>query len=100
MKMTHLKTCVTVLIVAALSATVAMSQPSAPVRVAVVGLEHGHVSGFLNDLPNHPEVQLVAIVEADAALAARYEQQYKLDHSLFYAEVDPMVAAKKPQGLL
>jgi predicted dehydrogenase len=71
-----------------------------PVRVAVVGLEHGHVAGFLNDLPHHPEVQLVAIVDPDTALNATYEAKYKLDHSLFYADIDSMVAAQKPQALL
>jgi len=71
-----------------------------PIKVAVVGLEHDHVAGFLNDLPHHAEVQLVAIVEPDAALAAKYESQNKLDHSLFYTQVDPAVAATNPQALL
>ncbi len=52
------------------------------------------------DSSQHPEVQLVAIVEPDAALAAKYEQQYKLDHALFYKDVDSMVPATKPQALL
>jgi glucose-fructose oxidoreductase len=80
--------------------SVSATQAQTPIRVAVIGLEHGHVAGFLNDLPHHPEVQLVAIVEPDTALAARYESQYKLDHRLFYTEVDPAVAAAKPQALL
>ena len=98
--MISLKLCIASLIAAVSVSVAAWAQPGTPVRVAVVGLEHGHVSGFLNDLPHHPEVQLVAIVEPDTALAAKYEQQYKLDHGLFYADIDPMVAAKKPQALL
>ncbi len=76
------------------------AQSAAPIRVAVVGLEHGHVYGFLSGLKEHPEVQLVAIVEPDTALAAKYEQQFKLDHALFYKDVDTMVPATKPQALL
>ena len=66
----------------------------------MIGLEHGHVSGFLSGLGQHPEVQLVAIVEPDAALAAKYEKQFKLDHSLFFQDTDAMVAAARPQALL
>jgi glucose-fructose oxidoreductase len=71
-----------------------------PVKVAVVGLEHGHVSGFLDGLKQHPEVTLVAVVDPDAALVAKYEQKYSLDHGMFFADVDSMVAAKHPQALL
>ena len=39
---------------------------SQPLRVAIVGLEHGHVSGFLKQFPKQNEVQLVGIVDADA----------------------------------
>jgi glucose-fructose oxidoreductase len=77
-----------------------MAQTGAPVRVAVVGLEHGHVAGFLSGLKQHPEVQLVGIADSDSALAARYQQQFQLDHSIFYKDVDSMVAAQKPQALL
>jgi glucose-fructose oxidoreductase len=78
----------------------APAQSAGPVRVAVVGLEHGHVSGFLYGLKNNPEIQLVAIVEPDATLAATYEKKYSLDPSIFYTAIDPMVAAQKPQALL
>ncbi len=38
---------------------------SQPIRVAIVGLEHGHVAGFLKQFPKQHEVQLVGIVDAD-----------------------------------
>ena len=46
-----------------------------PLRVAIVGLEHDHVAGFLAQLPQHHEVQLVGIAEANAALVAKYEKK-------------------------
>ena len=76
------------------------AQSLAPIRVAVVGLEHGHVYGFLSGLKQHPEVQLVGIAEPDTALIAEYEKQFKLDHALFYKDVDSMVPATNPQALL
>src|SRR5208337_1581769 len=38
-----------------------MVAAQAPLRVAIVGLEHGHVEGFLQSLPQHSNVQLVGI---------------------------------------
>jgi glucose-fructose oxidoreductase len=71
-----------------------------PLRVAIVGLEHGHIGGFLKQFPNQHEFQLVGIVESDAELAHRYAEKYQLDSSLFYTQLDPMVAARHPQALL
>jgi glucose-fructose oxidoreductase len=71
-----------------------------PVRVAIVGLEHGHIAGFLKQFPHQHEVELVGIVETDAALVHRYQQQFQLDPKLFYTQLDTMVAARHPQALL
>src|SRR5271156_2724206 len=71
-----------------------------PVRVAIVGLEHGHVSGFLNAFPLQHDVELVAIVDPDAALRAKYEQEFHLDHALFFSKLEDAVAATHPKALL
>jgi predicted dehydrogenase len=42
----------------------------------------------------------VGIVDADTALDQRYENQFHLDHSLFYTQLDAMVRARHPQALL
>ncbi|HEX8810510.1 MAG TPA: gfo/Idh/MocA family oxidoreductase, partial [Terracidiphilus sp.] len=39
-------------------------QPS-PLRVAIVGLEHGHVDGFLSSLQHVSDVQLVGVSDPD-----------------------------------
>ena len=78
----------------------AQSAPK-PIRVAIVGLVHGHVQGFLGALPQHPdEATLVAIVEPDTALAAKYEGRYHLAHSLFYTDLEQMLTAQKPDAVL
>lgn len=71
-----------------------------PVKVAIVGLVHGHVQGFLSDLPKNTNAQLVAIVEPDAALAERYRVKYHLDAKLFYKELEPMIEAQHPDAVL
>ncbi len=72
----------------------------APLRVAVVGVEHGHVEGFLRALPQHKDIEMVAIVEADKALAEKYEKRFNVSPTLFYPNIDAMVAAQHPQALL
>ena len=72
----------------------------APLRVAIVGLEHGHVEGFLSALPQHNQVQLVAISDPDPALWAKYEKKFGLDHGLFFADMDKMIDARHPQVVL
>lgn len=76
------------------------SAQTAPVRVAVIGLVHGHVDGFLSALPKHPGIELVGIVEPDTALAAGYETKYSLPHALFFTDADRMIASVHPQALL
>lgn len=85
---------------------VAASQPSQsgdrpqPLRVAIVGLEHGHVEGFLHLLPQHPEVQLVGIADPDANLAAKYRGRFHLAESLFFKTEAEMIEARHPAAVL
>jgi glucose-fructose oxidoreductase len=83
-----------------LSAFSFAQSPWAPLRVAIYGLEHGHIAGFLHQFPQQHDVELVGIVEADKALASRYQQEFHLDPSLFYTNLDEVVSAKHPQALL
>ena len=71
-----------------------------PVQVAIVGLVHGHVKGFLSALPNNKNAELVAIVEPDAALARDYAEHYHLPPSLFFTDLETMLNARHPQAVL
>ena len=79
--------------------TVAAAAP-AQTRVAIVGLVHGHVSGFLDQLPSHTEVQLVGVSDPDAALREKYSQKYHLDPKIFFPTEDAMIEATHPQAVL
>ncbi len=71
-----------------------------PYSVAIIGLVHGHVQGFLQELPRHPDMQLVGIVESDGALSVKYERQFHLDHALFFTSTEAMLARQHPAALL
>ncbi|HEY6446981.1 MAG TPA: Gfo/Idh/MocA family oxidoreductase [Acidobacteriaceae bacterium] len=68
--------------------------------MAIVGLEHGHVTGFLHAFPLQHDAELVGIVDPDASLRAKYEAQFHLDHGLFYPTLDALLAERHPQALL
>jgi predicted dehydrogenase len=71
-----------------------------PIRVAIVGLVHGHVGGFLHDLPSHSNITLVGVSEPDAALRQRYIQHTHLPASLFFSSEAAMLRATHPQAIL
>ena len=78
----------------------AAGQTTPPIRVAVVGLVHGHVQGFLHNLSSHPEITLVGIAEPDAALRRTYINRTHLPENLFFASEAEMLQSTNPQAIL
>ena len=70
-----------------------------PVRLAVVGLVHGHVRGFLDRLKGRTDVQLVGVVDADAGLRDSYRERYGLAPAILHATTEGMLAAAKPEAV-
>jgi len=87
-------------LLAAGPAAVCAQAPPAPIRVAIVGLAHGHVEGFLQQLPRHTDVALVGIAEADTALWTKYGKKYSLADNLFYKSMANMIERTHPQAIL
>ena len=71
-----------------------------PVRVAIVGLSHDHVVGFLAQLPQHHEVELVGIAEADSHLIDKYKAKFHLPEMLFFKSEANMIEVRHPQAVL
>ncbi len=71
-----------------------------PVRVAIVGLVHGHAMGFLPQLAKTSDAQLVGVVEPDTALAQRYAAKYNLAQNLFYTDLETMLTKQHPDAVL
>jgi predicted dehydrogenase len=78
----------------------ASAQNPTHIRVAVVGLNHDHIMGFLHTLPSHPEVELVGISEPDAALRQKYASRFHLADNLFFPTEAAMLAKTHPQAIL
>ncbi|WP_109488076.1 Gfo/Idh/MocA family protein [Occallatibacter savannae] len=86
-------------LLAACAVSISAEEP-APLKVAIVGLEHGHVAGFLSQLPKHSDVKLVGIADADSNLCAKYGKQFSLPDSLFYKTEANMIERARPDAVL
>ncbi len=71
-----------------------------PLRVAIAGLVHGHVEGFLNNSAHRTDIRIVAISDPDRALFDRYAAQFSLDPSLYHADLEEMLLSTKPEAVL
>jgi len=68
-------------------------------RVAIAGLAHDHVHGILNQYKKG-EVVIAGIAEADVQLVERYKKTYELPDSLFYKNLESLLARTKPDAVL
>lgn len=89
---------VTFVAVPALSAQTTPS--SAPLRVAIAGLVHGHVGGFLRANQSRTDIQIVGVAESDKKLSETIAAQFNLPQNIFFANVEDMLAQTKPQAVL
>jgi predicted dehydrogenase len=71
-----------------------------PIKVAVVGLVHDHIAGFLPQLSKHADVELVGIVESNPELVSRYSIRFHLESKLFYPELETMLVKTHPDAVL
>jgi predicted dehydrogenase len=70
-----------------------------PLRLAIAGLEHGHVSGFLRALKNRKDVQVVGVFDSSAELGKKYAQSNNLDDSILFTDLGTMLDRTKPEAV-
>lgn len=89
-------------------ATSSAQNSSGALRVAIIGLVHGHVGGFLNGgaltpaggALHRPDVQLVGIVEPDDALFNSYAAKYHWPASFHYRSIEDLARQQHPEAAL
>ena len=81
--------------------TFAQTPQSHPtLRVAIVGLVHGHVHGFLSQYQHRPEIEIVAVVEPDPKLRSAAATRYGFQAAQLFADLDEMIAKTHAQAVL
>jgi len=69
-----------------------------PLRLGIAGFTHDHVHQILRR-PAQGDVEIVGVAEPNKELAMRYLKRYKLPESLWYASLEAMIAATKPEAV-
>ncbi|SDF99307.1 Gfo/Idh/MocA family protein [Chitinophaga filiformis] len=70
-----------------------------PLNVGVVGLSHDHVHLLMHQWKKG-QVTIAGIAESDPQLIARYKKSYQLPDSLFYPDLNTLLARKHPDAVL
>src|SRR5437763_10830604 len=68
-------------------------------RLAIAGLAHGHVSGFLNSAARRQDARVVAIFDPDPALVASYAKRYNLPAEGQFTDLAKMLDTVKPEAV-
>jgi predicted dehydrogenase len=82
------------------SAALAQSSDK-PLRLAIAGLAHGHVSGFLASALRRKDVQLVGVFDPDKTLGASYaaKTQNGFPPDLLFTDLGKMLDTVKPEAV-
>jgi len=75
------------------------SSAQAPIRLAVAGMVHGHVHGFLQARP-YDDARLVGVAEADTALLRRRADQYDVASDRRYRDLETMLEETNPDAVV
>src|SRR5579859_1722412 len=76
------------------------AQDKAPIRVAIVGLVHGHAHSLFHMLPEIQSAKLVSIYEPQKDLVEQYSKQYHLEAIPVYNDMEKMLTEQKPDAVL
>ena len=68
-------------------------------RLAVAGLVHGHVEGFLRAAKGRPGVAIVGIADPDPALHRKYAERHGLPETVFFTDLETMLDRVKPEAV-
>lgn len=70
-----------------------------PLKIAVVGVVHGHVHGFLRDAMARPDIEVVGLFEEDEALLKKYGDQYNVPVEIRYTSLEELFEEGQPEAL-
>src|SRR5437868_6604035 len=71
----------------------------APLRLAIAGLAHGHVSGFLRSAKARADIKIVAVFDPDPALTASYAKTNGFASDMMFNDLASMLDRVKPEAV-
>ena len=85
-----------------LLALLALTLPAAaqPLRVAIAGLNHGHVTGFLRAAQGRAaDITVVAVWDPEPALLEKYAKSHHFQPNQLFTDLNKMLDAAKPEAV-
>ena len=78
------------------------AQPAAEtpkLKLAIAGVVHGHVHGFMRRFKDRTNFEVVGVWEPDPALRAAFGKRYGLDDSKLFADLPTLIDKVKPEAV-
>lgn len=97
MKKTRNALCLLLLLLFTFPNSKAQEAPYKPIRLAVIGMTHGHIS-FILGRKDKKDFQLVGVYEPNRELALKLANQYGFDTGLIYSNLEGMLDKVKPEA--
>jgi len=70
-----------------------------PIRLAIAGLNHGHVSGFLRGAQRRKEVEIVGVWDPASELLSKYAKSDNFDAGILFTDLAKMLDTVKPEAV-
>ena len=77
----------------------ARAQEKPPLRLAIAGLVHGHVGGFLRAAQGRADVQIVGLFDPDAALLRSYGERAGVPEAARFTDLKTMIDRLTPDAI-
>jgi predicted dehydrogenase len=74
------------------------ARAQAPLRLAIIGLVHGHVNGFLRNAKGRQDVEVAGVFDPDTALHKKYARLHGLPETAFFTDMAAMLDRVKPEA--
>ena len=81
------------------SSLVATAAGNEPIRLAVAGMSHGHIS-FILGRPDKGDFELVGVCDTSRELTQRIATRYNLSSDIVYHNLEEMLDAVKPEAVV
>src|ERR1700679_1198399 len=75
------------------------SSAAKPIRLAIAGLNHGHVSGFLRGAQRRKEVEIVGVWDPASELLSKYAKSDNFDAGILFTDLAKMLDTVKPEAV-
>lgn len=98
MKTQNFKTLLFVLLIL-FSSMMLKAQTQKPIRLAVAGMSHGHIS-FILGRPDKGDFQMVGVFDANEELTKHISERFKLSPDLIYHNLEQMLDKVNPDAVV